>query len=328
MFDTFEEYFKFDTRNLSDIWSQSYTKFWAFILNELVYCQNASAHKIAKYYETLRKKLYAGHLRIEKQFHMKSFLFEDNRGEIVLMALSLFSPNSCGKFKMVELNRFSRKTLKWKTKEFFTPEINNFNGCELNFYVDFSESIVPSARSKDKINDDFESECSYEGYLISLVADLASNLNYTYKLFCYRDNQTDHLAYDLKLEAETYSNYNDYIYVTSSTMFDFYGIFIPPGELYSPLEKFFLPFDFATWMMFVAVFLIAYFTVFLVSYFSDPSIQEFIYGENVQAPSVNIFLIFMGGGMIVLPRKNFPRFLVMVFILYCLIMRFVSDVVN
>lgn len=109
--------------------------------------------------------------------------------------------------------------------------------------------------------------------------------------------------------------------MTAPTVYGYYGLLVPPGQAYTPLEKLFLPFDFTTWMLFLAVFLVAYFTVFIATNFSDHAIQDFIFGRNVKGRALNIFVIFMGGGMMVLPRRNFARFLIMSFILYCLIMR-------
>lgn len=109
---------------------------------------------------------------------------------------------------------------------------------------------------------------------------------------------------------------------TAPLYFDFYAFTVPPGETYTSFEKLFLPFDLPTWMMFLAVFLIAYTFIVFISLFSDQGVADFMFGEKVNTPAINVFVIFMGLGVVRLPRKNFPRFLVMVFLLYCLIMRF------
>lgn len=311
MFDTLDKYWNYHA--VADF--ERYANFGPIQLNELVYCKNSSEKQILEKFQTESAGTLINFLSYNRstyQAHTKSFLIEDKSGgDIVLMTPSLSAPSSCGSFKMVELNRFSRKKSKWNSEAFFTPEINNFNGCHLRVKLDTNET--PSSYG---LCGSGESDV-YEGYLVSIVTNLASHLNFTYDFIC--DGTTR--QFDLKLSAKKYNNFYNFYYITTPTLYGFNGILVPPGEPYTPLEKLFLPFDFTTWMLFLLVFLVAYFTVLLVNFFSDRAVKEFFYGENVQTPSINVFLIFMGGGMMVLPRKNFPRFLVMAFILYCLIMR-------
>jgi hypothetical protein len=50
-------------------------------------------------------------------------------------------------------------------------------------------------------------------------------------------------------------------------------------------------------------------------------IRNLVIGENVNTPSLNVAAHFFGLGQIEIPQRNFARFLVMMFILYCLIIR-------
>jgi hypothetical protein len=99
---------------------------------------------------------------------------------------------------------------------------------------------------------------------------------------------------------------------------DYYAV--PIGALYSRYEKLQFPFDETTWKMIFIVFVIAFVTIFVVNLMTV-KIRNIVIGENVNTPSLNIAVNFFGLGQIVLPRRNFARFLVMVFILYCLIIR-------
>lgn len=51
------------------------------------------------------------------------------------------------------------------------------------------------------------------------------------------------------------------------------------------------------------------------------SIQNFVFGRNVNTPTINLFQAFFGIGQLSLPTRNFARYLLMVFMLFCLIMR-------
>lgn len=70
---------------------------------------------------------------------------------------------------------------------------------------------------------------------------------------------------------------------------------MPLGELYTPLEKMILPFDETTWICFI----------FTMSF----------------GVTLITILRFAGGSTRVLPGRNFARFILMLFILFCLIMR-------
>lgn len=353
MFDDFAAFWDFD-RNHS-----RYTNYGPVVINNLVYCVNTSSKEIeetAKKYQ-VKEQPHASifHQRAgTEELHMNSFLLQEN-GEIVLKALLMFTPQLCGFLQLVKINTFSQR--RWTKNMFFTPEIINFNGCQLNFGVsshrlpethykqpDGSDPSQPDlvfsyingttfmkTASEIMAFDTFEAEndknyYAVDGYLIKLVEALASNLNFTfdYNPISTKTGYPEKTALiDLKLDAEICS---DSVYSrtfpTGPTLHDFYSIIVPPGAQYSPLEKLFLPFDEYVWIIFVIIFLVAYFVLIFIRLFSHPMVAEFIFGENVKAPSLNIFLIFMGGGLIVLPKKNFPRFLIMSFILYCLIMRY------
>src|SRR5690349_9717611 len=81
-----------------------------------------------------------------------------------------------------------------------------------------------------------------------------------------------------------------------------------------------MPFDFFTWALIASTF-VASFSTILILYFVKRSIRDFIIGSNVMAPSLNVVQIFFGISQAVLPRRNFARYLTMLFILFCLIIR-------
>src|SRR5690349_25032442 len=81
-----------------------------------------------------------------------------------------------------------------------------------------------------------------------------------------------------------------------------------------------MPFDFFTWALIASTFL-ASFLAILILYFVKRSIRDFVIGSNVMAPSLNVVQIFFGISQIVVPRTNFARYLTMLFILFCLIIR-------
>lgn len=269
----------------------------------------------------------------------------------------MFTPRLCGVAQLVEINKFDQSTLKWQTDVFFTPDIINFYGCQVNFgvrsdslpetdyyepngehkhaqdvYLRFSSNgvakyIPPVSIYTDKflINNDNKTY-RVDGVLIKMIEAIETNLNFT-KAFNPVSVDTDLpqkswlVDYTLDVEICTHSLAAQ-VFTTVAIFNDFYSLIVPPGQKYSPLEKLILPFDSAVWVCFAIVFITAYFVVVFIKQFSDREVAEIIIGDHVSGPGLNIFMIFMGGGMRVLPKKNFPRFLVTSFILFCLIMRF------
>ena len=96
--------------------------------------------------------------------------------------------------------------------------------------------------------------------------------------------------------------------------------FIPPGELYTPLEKLFLPFDFEVWIAILVTFLIALGTIQIINRASE-TVRNFVYGRNINTPTLNVAEIFLCGGQVKVPGRNFARFILMLFIIWSLIIR-------
>lgn len=101
---------------------------------------------------------------------------------------------------------------------------------------------------------------------------------------------------------------------------DVFTFTIPQPEFYSPLEKVFLPFDTYTWILFLAVNTFAAVVVGVLS-FAPKQVREFCYGRGVNTPIFNMVKIFFGIGQTVLPGRNFARFILVLYIFFCLIFR-------
>jgi hypothetical protein len=91
-------------------------------------------------------------------------------------------------------------------------------------------------------------------------------------------------------------------------------------EPYSAYEKLLLPFDDTTWIFFIAVFLYSFLSIVVINLVSR-NFQDMFYGENVKTPAFNVVGTFFGISQTTLPDANFPRILLMTFILYCLVLR-------
>jgi hypothetical protein len=93
-----------------------------------------------------------------------------------------------------------------------------------------------------------------------------------------------------------------------------------PGELYTPYEKLYLPFDFTTWVMLMSIFTLAFVIIFFIN-LMPRWIQDVFYGVGIRMPAFNVVGTFFGIGQTRLPEGNFPRMLLLLFIWFCLIFR-------
>lgn len=105
------------------------------------------------------------------------------------------------------------------------------------------------------------------------------------------------------------------LFITNSYVF-----IIPQPQLYSPFEKLLFPFDLETWVW-LAIFFAVGFLVIFITYRCSIDIRRYVFGRSVTTPSFNLTGTFFGIGQTVLPGRNFARFILMNFILFCLIMR-------
>lgn len=97
-------------------------------------------------------------------------------------------------------------------------------------------------------------------------------------------------------------------------------LIIPPGKPYTSFEKLFMPFQSTVWklLMFVSACGIGVICVF--NYYGANA-QNFVFGHGVRYHYLNMLLIFVGGSQHHLPQGNFARYLLMTFILFCLVQR-------
>jgi hypothetical protein len=96
---------------------------------------------------------------------------------------------------------------------------------------------------------------------------------------------------------------------------------IPPGATLTSFEKLFLPLDYSTWICLIFVKSFGFIVIFVLKKFSSNETQTFVFGSRVKQPSMNILAALFGGSQSKLPGRNFARFLLMMFILLCLVMR-------
>ena len=100
---------------------------------------------------------------------------------------------------------------------------------------------------------------------------------------------------------------------------DFRMVFTPP-EKYTPYEKLTLPFDIETWILLITTFMLTFLSILIINRLSKNT-RSLVYGNAVDTPIWNVISIFFGISQTKLPNKNFSRFILIIFIYFCLIFR-------
>lgn len=161
-----------------------------------------------------------------------------------------------------------------------------------------------------------------QGFHNTIIHEISKNLNFEFSLksdlLSDPDNPFDCLI--------GYGRYNFYYEIANDSFLTWPYIYlndviaVPPGLEYDNYEKFVIAFDYETWIFIILIFAIALLMIFIMR-FTKPEHRNFVFGRNISSPSLNIVMIFFGVSQIKLPGRNFARYIMMVFILYCLIIR-------
>lgn len=97
-------------------------------------------------------------------------------------------------------------------------------------------------------------------------------------------------------------------------------LIVPPGIPFSSFEKLFRPFQLPVWMLLFVTFVAAACVVTAVK-FQSVHIRNFVFGSKNKSPYLNILNVFVGGSLTLLPRRNFARSLLMMFLLFSIVKR-------
>jgi hypothetical protein len=218
-----------------------------------------------------------------------------------------FTKDSCNIGRFVQVNEMNSKTTQWKNELKIEEKFQNFHGCTLTLFA------IP-----------FFGEMQEFKYSIDLFRDLYATIGKrgNFRLKYYNYYTKDHTSYDIlyALPMITSPSTNLNFHFTVQFLEERASFFLTQREPYSAYEKLWLPFDDTTWIFFIAVFLYSFLSIFVINLMSE-NLQYMFYGENVNTPIFNVVGTFFGISQTRLPDANFPRILLMTFILYCLILR-------
>lgn len=258
------------------------------------------------------------------------FIIEDE-DFISLKTFVWFSQgHQCGAPRLMEVNSFSRKKNVWRNSEFNLKKFRNFYGCgiEVN-QINSRSNVVTQAIYKLALQTKNRDLLRREFAKKNILDLLMNHLNFTKapkkpKIVAIGKPFFENFAVSWplidRIESRALNKTRMEHFYTQPLMFNGLCFGVPVGEPYNSYEKLVLPFDDEVWILIILTFIVTFIIIFLLKFMTF-RIKDYVIGENVSSPAFNVILIVFGFSQDPLPQRNFTRFLLIVFILYCLIMR-------
>jgi len=249
-----------------------------------------------------------------RRVRTKTLLLVDDGDYLYLKIASFFSESSCTKAHLRTINRFSKKTRQWDLSFDIAAVRANNHGCAVEVQIFASQpEIIGPDDSKEET--DFS---KFSGYFTAITNELTRRLNF--KLIVNYEKRTVEIFLYGYSGATLASVFPEVSLSDASLIYRDIIFIIPLGNFYTGLEKLFLPFDYETWIMIGLTFAVGLMTILIVTQLSL-TVQSFVIGRGVSAPTMNLLAAFFGLGQTQLPGRNFARFLLTLYIIWCLIIR-------
>jgi len=265
------------------------------------------------------------------------FLGNSHYGEsVILLTIDNFSEKACNNPLIYVISKYNKYNKNWtKTLEYY-KKFDNFHGCPLTVTDNFGPYLYPKRRFKEIFEcftKEYE-ECmnllthlaattGLQGFSVDIFNVAAKTVNFTpiYKLpFSITRTKMITNSPEVQLYVSTYNEVSKGYAPTSMNFFGSYLLAATPSEYYNNYEKLWLPFDGTTWLLLLITFLCGYFVI-LGLHFAPRIIRNSIIGVNITTPALNLVQVFLDNSLTRLPKTSLARFILMLFIGFCLILR-------
>ena len=247
---------------------------------------------------------------------------------VKLITFIPFKSTRCSDTSPMVINEFTIDAGQWNSHSFFPHKFHNLFNCPITIAT-FENA--PAVMQDPKSN-------SIHGIDIDLMNNIAELMNFSLSMEYQAD--LDGRGYVLdngsctgatKKVIEGKADMTIGLYAVTPTRSKFmssskpylempFVVMIPRGALLPPLVKLFYPFELHAWYSLLAVLLFGMVVIIIIKY-QSPNIQNIVFGRNNLNPLFNMVIVVLGGSQSNLPKRNFARFLLMCFMLFCLVQR-------
>lgn len=255
---------------------------------------------------------------------------QQKNGKNYLLTFFPYTDKSCGGDTNLQvINQFDTKTLKWNSENFYPEKFETFSNCKVK--IGALKSFAPSA-----IVEKFESETKFSGFEVDIFEAISKIYNYScnFKDFANGGVVSRNSSNNTDLLQSVYNGKTDvaiggfslqlartlYLSETRSFLSVPIIIVVPPPAQISPFRKLYLPFTITVWALFLSIFVGSWLVLMILS-LKFKNAYKILVGDNVSTPFLNMLDTFFNGCQYVLPTETFARFVVMNFIIFCLVTR-------
>lgn len=250
-----------------------------------------------------------------------------------LIELFTFMPfkalDKCGDTRPIKINEFDEKTTQWKSNNFFPAKFKNLHNCQIKCGV---FKLIPAIIVKHKSDGSPDLHGFDVDIFNELLHSIGARVNYTVypvstgSIFPNGSGSglLGHtIRGDVDASLRSYSLQLDRRKVLSETNSYFSDkliMIMPPAMPLNPLLKFVRPLRTEVWAALGLIVIVASIVIVLTNYVPK-TYYRMIIGKDMRDEFLNLLNGFIGSSQNTLPDKNFPRFLLMMFLLFCLVIR-------
>lgn len=265
----------------------------------------------------------------KKQIYNVIVLFEDRTEAVAIHTFFPFNEANCNDTTPQLINQFLNGSFREDIDNLFPDKIANLHKCPIK--VSISTDSEPYIFVRQLANESFEITGRDINLIESLARDLKFVVNYSFvgKVGYFLENGTSEgplkalldKKSDLSLSSWFIKEHRlKYFDCTTSYISEPLVFIVPPGRELTAFEKLVFPFDLQIWALILTCFTVGILVIFTIKYRFQSS-ENFVFGAGVNHPYFNMFIAFIGGMQKVLPKTNFARFLLTIFLLYSLVIR-------
>lgn len=227
--------------------------------------------------------------------HTQILYFNETSELVEAIGFAGFDENC--RFHTRKINFYNPLRYHWNSSHLHLKRYKNFNFCVIRVYSDVG---------KDRVTIDL---------IKNTMSALETILNFKLEVR-YEENQQTVCDFNiLNLNIQKSDSYH--IFPCSVREF---SLAYSTGEALGEFEKFILPFDFATWILIIFYFIFGILFIIIIKYKFSIEFQNFVFGQT-KTPIFNMVVAFFGQTQINLPERNFARYHLILFILFCHIIR-------
>lgn len=263
-----------------------------------------------------------------KKYIYNIYVICESQSGINLLTFAPFENSSnCNDTTAKVVNKFING--KFINSPIIVSKLRNFHGCSFKIAtVTEADNLVKKIHKNGTIE--------YFGPGLDMLKGVAESLNFNFNLQVMELNSTRHVLnvtamgpFEKLFNKSVDIMSGEWVLKPSRTKFfdttNCHGstsvvFIVPPGRKFTPLQKLLRPFHWIVWIFLLSTFLIGIFVIFLINY-KFKQLRSFVFGRNVKNPVMNLIAAIFAQHQRKLPQRNFSRFILINFLILCLIMR-------